>query len=79
MNSRHRFAAVIMLLSSLLCGCSDDDNNPDNGGTSLNILIKEIEVSAKGGNSFTAYKLNKPLAHAQGVAITDASCNSDVT
>lgn len=77
MNSRHRFAAVIMLLSSLLCGCSNDDNNPDNGGTSLNVLMKEIEVSAKGGNSFTAYKLNKPLAHAQVEAVTDASWISD--
>ena len=77
MNSKHSFAAVIMLLSALLCGCNKEDKHPDNDGTSLTVLIKDIEVSAKGGSGFTAYKLDKPLAHAQIKAITDASWISD--
>ncbi len=82
MNLKHKFAAVFMLLSASLCGCSDDDNHPQDPSvfedkTMLEVLVKEVEVAAKGGNGFTAYRLTNPLANAQIEAVTDVPWISD--
>ncbi len=78
MDFKHKFAVAIMLLPALLVGCDHpDDDSSYNGEAALEVLIKKVETSAKGGKGFTAYKLYKPLANAQIEAITDASWISE--
>ena len=83
MNLKTKFAAALILLAPVFAGACSDDDDPaqvptqTEDSTSLKVLIQDVEVSAKGGNSFTAYRLTNPLANAQPEAKTDVDWITD--